>query len=552
MRQSPIGREALLQHVLCVKSDKPLLAAALEGEATNSPQAACSPEDGSSSEAWCLSRCRSPSVRRQGKMSADGEGRQPSRHVKLLSLDKRCQTSAASPAAKTPEERSRFFPPRGRSGSTRLSDYCYRKRPSRRSLGQWILAGVWLCVSGGYIWAHAQTEDSNPRREASTDCSLMDSRCLLNYTVDSPDFFYHRRHQALAAPTIAPALLLQEEQQPGVSLRGEGEEANGGVNDEVVLTESDVFHFAVRRLQSMGAGGSSSGGGGLFSPPRQGEGGGGGSRRRHQQTQQLTLDLGDPLDPAAARPARPLLESNGLICEDDERVEDFGVKCRLIARSLGGRLGCEKRLIDISPDGRLPANIPAFSRVADACPMTCGLCEECAPGCALWFLGNTLCDAVCNNAACQFDGGDCWSADCVVGPWTEWSACSVTCGGPGTERRRREVKSRAKQGGTPCPKLEPVRLLDVFLQSEFTILSLTRLQRFIVHNARISLCLDQALQRPHNTDEMVGKDAPSCANRVCRRRVRGAIPTCLAQHTAKSANGESGRAALRAVGLALA
>ncbi|KAL8453703.1 hypothetical protein Emag_001748 [Eimeria magna] len=211
------------------------------------------------------------------------------------------------------------------------------------------------------------------------------------------------------------------------------------------------FDFAVRRLQGIG---------GLFASQRQqnypaaGASEGGGRRR---QQQHASADAMDSMDSGGSRAGRPLLESNGLICEDDERVEDFGVKCRLIARSLGGRLGCEKRLIDISPDGRLPANIPAFSRVADACPMTCGLCEECAPGCALWFLGNTLCDAVCNNAACQFDGGDCWSADCVVGPWAEWSACSVTCGGPGAQRRTREVKSRAKQGGSPCPKLEETR-----------------------------------------------------------------------------------------------
>lgn len=298
---------------------------------------------------------------------------------------------------------------------------------------------AFLGRSGSSIFPVQAEERQHPEAK---DCPLLDPNCLLNYTVPNPDFFYQRRHGAPAQ--VAAARRLHQQDSPS---QDDGQEGNTG---QEVLSESQVFEFAVRRLQSMG---------GLFGAQRQpsymaGATPESGGRRRQQQPPPLPLEIVDPLDTGGGRAGRPLLESNGLVCEDDERVEDFGVKCRLIARSLGGRLGCEKRLIDISPDGRLPANIPAFSRVADACPMTCGLCEECAPGCALWFLGNTLCDAVCNNAACQFDGGDCWSADCVVGTWSEWSACSVTCGGPGTQRRTREVKSRAKQGGNPCPKLE--------------------------------------------------------------------------------------------------
>ena len=288
----------------------------------------------------------------------------------------------------------------------------------------------------------AQAEERQPASPA--DCPLMDPRCLLNYTIEAPDYFYRRRHETPAH--IMAARRLQQEEEQGPSQQGGSDSSD---NTQEVLSESQIFEFVVRRLQGIG---------GFFGSQRQPTYTSGttqaGGRRRQQQPPPLSLELTDPLESGGGRAGRPLLESNGLVCEDDERVEDFGVKCRLIARSLGGRLGCEKRLIDISPDGRLPANIPAFSRVADACPMTCGLCEECAPGCALWFLGNTLCDAVCNNAACQFDGGDCWSADCVVGPWAEWSDCSVTCGGPGAQRRTREVKSRAKQGGSPCPKLE--------------------------------------------------------------------------------------------------
>lgn len=328
------------------------------------------------------------------------------------------------------------------------------KRPGAPRRLSELLKLLGLSLVFTYCVLCTQAKDEEKWNEQTPDCPLMDPRCLLNFTVEAPDYFYRRRHEAPAFPiSLLPQPQqreeqhkLQQQQQSKLRDRQTLEKKASGK----MLTQSEVFEFAVRRLQGIG---------GLFSQ-RQGATGssggsdGGGGRRRQQPQGTLSLEMADPLDSGVSRSPRPLLESNGLICEDDERVEDFGVKCRLIARSLGGRLGCEKRLIDISPDGRLPANIPAFSRVADACPMTCGLCEECAPGCALWFLGNTLCDEVCNNAACQFDGGDCWSADCVVGPWAEWSPCSVTCGGPGTERRRREVKSRAKQGGAPCPKLE--------------------------------------------------------------------------------------------------
>ncbi|PFH35883.1 hypothetical protein BESB_055340 [Besnoitia besnoiti] len=240
----------------------------------------------------------------------------------------------------------------------------------------------------------------------------------------------------------------------------EGPDADQWRPSPRLLSDAEIFDFAVRRLQGFGSlfGGSGAGGSADRGVKKRGGGGFGG------------LDYNDGEDLLNASPTpggnagaggssggRKVLMSNGLVCEDDARVEDFGAKCKLIARSLGGRLGCEKKLSEIAPDGQLPPTIPAFSRVADACPLTCGLCEECAPGCALWFLGNTLCDEACNNALCQFDGGDCWSADCVVSDWGDWSSCSVSCGGPGTEKRTREIKSKPKQGGSPCPKLEETR-----------------------------------------------------------------------------------------------
>lgn len=40
--------------------------------------------------------------------------------------------------------------------------------------------------------------------------------------------------------------------------------------------------------------------------------------------------------------------------------------------------------------------------------------------------------------------------DCKVSPWSEWSPCSVLCGG-GTRSRLRSIEARATNGGEPCP-----------------------------------------------------------------------------------------------------
>ena len=40
--------------------------------------------------------------------------------------------------------------------------------------------------------------------------------------------------------------------------------------------------------------------------------------------------------------------------------------------------------------------------------------------------------------------------DCVWGAWTSWSPCSVTCGGGGTQSRKRGIATPPSRDGAPC------------------------------------------------------------------------------------------------------
>ncbi|KAJ1608198.1 TRAP-C2 extracellular protein [Cryptosporidium canis] len=149
----------------------------------------------------------------------------------------------------------------------------------------------------------------------------------------------------------------------------------------------------------------------------------------------------------------PVVSTSGLVCEDNPSVAESGYSCSFLARRFGGFLGCEKLLKDLAQDS-LPPGIPGSTRVVDACPGSCNKCRECSPGCALWFVGNGVCDPECDNLSCQFDGGDCWRVDCKLSAWSSWSACSVTCGPGGRVTRTRQIIVSPRNGGESCGALK--------------------------------------------------------------------------------------------------
>eukprot|EP00917_Polyrhabdina_sp_WS-2016_P010327 GHVP01022791.1.p1 GENE.GHVP01022791.1~~GHVP01022791.1.p1 ORF type:complete len:2740 (+),score=457.13 GHVP01022791.1:18-8237(+) len=100
----------------------------------------------------------------------------------------------------------------------------------------------------------------------------------------------------------------------------------------------------------------------------------------------------------------------GAPCQDTKLLEQNGVTCSIV---VGG--GCNTILKKLAEESGVvfPPNFPPETRVLDACPVTCDVCQECAEDCQLRDRGNSVCDEKCNNAECLFDLGDCGN-DCTL------------------------------------------------------------------------------------------------------------------------------------------
>lgn len=128
--------------------------------------------------------------------------------------------------------------------------------------------------------------------------------------------------------------------------------------------------------------------------------------------------------PLLEREGCNLFRCPGTICEDNPDVPTMtgGVDCRVLYA-----MGCDRSLKDLAAenDREFPSHIPPETRVKDACPVTCGTCAECAPGCQLRDLGNRHCDEACNNIQCQMDLGDC-GGDCELPPFASLQQKSIS------------------------------------------------------------------------------------------------------------------------------
>ncbi|OEH79138.1 thrombospondin type 1 domain-containing protein [Cyclospora cayetanensis] len=139
---------------------------------------------------------------------------------------------------------------------------------------------------------------------------------------------------------------------------------------------------------------------------------GGGIHARERQVLSPRIGHGADCPALSQRRGCALHRCSGAPCEDSPDVPLLtGVECKVLLA-----MGCHRRLQELAEENNqiFPEDLPPEVRVSDACPRTCGVCAECAPGCQLRDLGNRHCDEACNNEACQKDLGDC-GGDCALG-----------------------------------------------------------------------------------------------------------------------------------------
>ena len=123
----------------------------------------------------------------------------------------------------------------------------------------------------------------------------------------------------------------------------------------------------------------------------------------------------------------------------------FGEGCANIS-SVGRRSAVDVTPPPPSPNATKPRCNPK------AAGGGCNMCKEC---CFDYIPNGPLCD-LCVSEQCPPP------RDCSVAPWGNWSACTVTCGAGGKQRRARNVTTPAAHNGTACPALNETRACNSF------------------------------------------------------------------------------------------
>eukprot|EP00918_Siedleckia_nematoides_P085650 GHVU01188480.1.p2 GENE.GHVU01188480.1~~GHVU01188480.1.p2 ORF type:complete len:305 (-),score=60.93 GHVU01188480.1:25-939(-) len=104
--------------------------------------------------------------------------------------------------------------------------------------------------------------------------------------------------------------------------------------------------------------------------------GGRGDGEEEEEEESGTATDGERETTAPSSSGKPI-STTGFLCEDNPMIEEFGLKCKTLARDIGS-LGCDRKLEDLAAEhGKDLDAIPAAflsHRVADACPESCGLC----------------------------------------------------------------------------------------------------------------------------------------------------------------------------------